>query len=318
MGIRWRYNSHSLAVPVGEGTEPPNTTNGGWKGSCRELASIIGKLSWYRRVYRLHAVTDADIKIADALAKLYEIVTPRTPDGDWNERREIKPEDWEDICACWTARLQQADCPAAQMETRLDSYHLTASDASGDRLGYVFYNRQQNNARDESEEYSAADLRRAARKLDPRLRDAPDDDLKEAENIAAAELYAIYRCVTRALERGSVRLVVHATDNLNALAWWTRGIGHGHVTNAIIRALKQTLQAQNCRLYLVYVSTKLMAADAPSRNEPLKPESVEATLRALRVAWGEAQGMWRVCGEVPKEQRETREDIEEVVMVNSE
>ena len=90
-GVEWRFGDHRVplkkkgdlsAYPdVDESSPNYNRKTGVWKGSRRQLASVVGRLMWYRRVH--------NIKFADQRFKHFNRVLRKSLSTSYSERWRI-------------------------------------------------------------------------------------------------------------------------------------------------------------------------------------------------------------------------------------
>ena len=243
--------------------------SGVWRGTFRDLASNIGKLVWFFRVYSV-AMYSPEMR---ELRELYRRMTP--PDSQWDLPADLSASLTDALRRYWDMRAAAPPKESAPLDPIREPC-FAAADASRSHLGVVVFDRdgaahQRTEINDEREHY-----------------------------IGVGELAAILLAVVSMFETfPSSTLAILATDSLNAKSWVERGYANNQRANELLAQLFRVLGQR--RLYLVYVPTNDNLADRPSRCETGTDceeyrNRHAATWNALQHGGKEALGMWRLCG----------------------
>ena len=287
LGVDWKYDCHRVSVKEDRtdlslpGLEPGTSNN--FPKRC-DVASIIGKLSWHRRVHRIRYHDES--LASKAILKVYGIITPKTADG-WTQPLKIEDDDiMKGLSEGWMRRLKQDWCKARPLLPRDPSNPLritrVAVDAAtkSQHAAYVIY--------------PAALPPDWKQKLEWRRFECPDT---MKGDIAIQELYAIYCLVRDAAEHSD--LIVLATDSMEAKNWCEQGHGRNDDCLHYLRLIDKLLDEHSCRLYLTYVSTNINVSDLPSREDcqTLDESKAQSTLDVLKIAEHNAKGLWWKSGD---------------------
>jgi hypothetical protein len=278
LGVRWRHGSRQIKVEKGErmaGLDP----HGAWIGTHRDLASVLGKLTWFHRINETPMYT-ADMS---KLRRLYSAMTPS--DGRWDSRFEMHQPDWLEMLKKEWSRRDVAEFVDSVPHGGERKVAMVAVDASMAALGIVIYTERTSSTTpssgaQEPEQYATRDW-----------------CLKhDRTQIAVAELLAIKKGCRKALALApTTDVLVVATDSLNAKPWVERTYARTEEANTILQDLFTKVLGKT-RLYLVYVPSNDNVADEPSRCKELIPRRVAKTLEYLKSAKREAIGIWSVEG----------------------
>jgi hypothetical protein len=286
----------------------------GWIGTRRELAGILGKSMWYRRVHGLKNY-NADELQTKALLGIYSLITPII-----NESREwdtpladpkVTIPFIEGLLSAWEQRwtVRQAKNEGFEVEFDLTkNVMFAASDAST------------------SEECIASFIYHPLDLTTP----PTIEQEKFSGKIAVAEMAAIELCIRGAIAKNpDVELIVLGTDNMNCKHWIERGCSHREEVNVIMRRIYWLLNpAENperhennnnndnnndddsddhlhgaedskirkTRLFVTFIPTLENVADGPSRKKAWSMEQWIQTNERLEMAFAEAKGIWGMIG----------------------
>lgn len=305
LGVRWSHSSHQLIRKPNEDEELPNvrlgsgnmlSSSGSWSGTHRELASVVSRMMWHRRVYNLSFFDDLeDVKGTQSLLKMFQRMTP-PEDVSWDATLNppLSAELSQGLVRAWRARIDSTPCPADPL--RCDSKSsLPISRFAGDA------------AKDERlHSYVIVEFSVANRAPFLPYGTAPVLPLTVSTfpaefHIALGELFVIVMAVLSVTVRGS--LIIMATDSMNAKHWVESGKANNPEALRLLNLLFSHLRSFNLRLYLVYVPTGDNVADYSTRPHPedktsraYLPSQFFATGRLLALAEKEALGMWLDVG----------------------
>ena len=273
-GIQWGYDYHYLKVDEDEHGSPLGTQpDGTWQGTHRELASILGKLNWYRRVVGKRMLSTDD-PAAVAINTAYSVVTP--PQNQWSRplRDGLAAHCFKPIHDEWMERAQQRHQAAVPLNKELKSILLTATDASSSRqkAAAVFFGSSCLDATSE----------------------VWDQGFSQRQ-IALAELFAILKTIEDSRCHNK-DLIILATDSLTCKAWIERSCSPNEDADKMVQQIHAMLSAREQRLYLVYIHTSRNAADDPSRNKEFNQTQLEETYKRLLVAAEECKSLWWTAG----------------------
>jgi hypothetical protein len=277
MGIQWGHDYHYLAVSEEELQQrlPPGTRSDlSWHGTHRDLASILGKVNWHRRIYSLKSYDDT--LPARHLREAYQILTPK--DNRWSGKLPdaIAPENFKGIIEAWQHRNRQERLQAKVQSRQFNSPLFIATDASSsNQLAAAVY------------------LRPDARHAN--ITQTWKHDFADHRKIASAELLAIRNAVLsdHALDHD---LIVLATDSMTCKSWIERGCAPTSLANAMLKEIFLTLEQRAQRLFVIYVPTDDNVADEPSRDKQIIAAKERKTRARLELAFRECLGTWSVAG----------------------
>jgi hypothetical protein len=288
-GVRFKFGARQVARQ----TVPPSAVlstlvnDERWTGSHEQLASILGRINWYKRVAGVKQFTREHRE----LCALYAYMQP--PAGKrWIDKVDIKDEArllakiWKESQPTndeWTAYEQMLF-----IDKNATKVSYWATDASGDGIAIV---------------QLGATPRACVTQAWPRASDTGDMSLftrpEGQTSIATRELAAIYLAVEKATcgacsatassssassssasasasafaasassSTQCAQLIVVATDSQNAKQWIENSAAHNDHACLILERLHHKLRSAGCLLMLTYVNTVFNVADEPSRNFP--------------------------------------------------
>ncbi len=298
LGVDWRYNSHKISVGDDETKTLPGYDTAAKKfASRRDVASILGKLMWHRRVHRTRYYDGS--AVSKAIMEVYSKLTPDA-NSSWNDSITLAEEDVKGLEQGWKLRLQQTWSAAKPLSDRYDASKTVwaAADAAGSsKIAAAVYLPNVHNCPalckrlgefppkcKEVADFSAHGVSVEAALYDRKL------------EIAEAELEAIWRIVQK--YAATKQLIIIATDNMNAKNWCENGHSKRPFVLETLKKIDEAL-GSHCRLYLVYINTTDNVADCPTRNgakKVLEVERLRNTLQVLRAADFEARGLWLRSG----------------------
>lgn len=285
MGIMWGHGYFYIDTPQEDRIHlyPPGTvlSDDGkkilhWIGTHRQLASILGRINWHRRVYQLKNYDNS--LAALHIRAAYKILTP--PENRWSQQlpEPIPANLFEGIVEAWKLRnLADENRQYSKVQKhRLTSYKFIATDASS------------------SERLASAVFIGKSLMETPQI-ETWSHNFTDHRRIALAELYAILQAVLDPRSR-DCDLLVLATDSMTCKSWIERGCSPRDEANEMLQQILTTLENHNQRLYVIYVPTEENVADEPSRRKIWERVKLEATRRRLDLAFMECQGAWAVAG----------------------
>lgn len=282
MGIQWGHSYNYLAVPDEERqlAAPPGTrSDDSWHGTHRELASILGKLNWHRRIYDLKSYDDS--LPAQHIRAAYEVLTPLNNRWSSMMPEPIPSEKFAGIIEAWKFRNQQTRQIAKPRSLDFGKVLRIATDASssGKRASAVFFgNSASSTPHAETWAHEYGDHRK----------------------IATAELLAIHHAVLSNFCNG-YGLILLATDSMTCKSWIERGVSPTVEANKLLKEIFDKLDSRcsengGQRLFVTYVPSEHNVADEPSRNEQLSLQKAALTYRYLDRAFIECSSAWRFAG----------------------
>lgn len=282
-GVDWEHKRHRVPVKEEKDSPLPDFDQETQKFTSRKkLASVLGKLLWYRRIHRIK-YHDKTIE-SEAITNLYSRYTPKDRVG-WSEDFWITPRELKGLEEAWKKRMSlnyRAAIPLSQAAWNPDEIIWAASDAASNR-------------------HLAAGLTLTpGQKFDQSLLAAHTITRHYPSSyiIATGELFAINTTVEEILRRPSKtppKLIVLATDSQNAKNWVEKGHAKNKDAMALLNQLDELLG--ECRLYLVYIPTDDNIADCPSRKDPFEKHRYSKTCELLKIATASAKGLWRIAGD---------------------
>ena len=293
-GVEWFHSSHMVKMKkTGDDLMTPDIRDqtarkdpnydpqkGTWQGTHRELASVVSRLMWHRRVH--------DIRIYDrldeskALRECYGKVTP-SADKRWCDTVELGPDIARPLTKAWAFRASQTPAPAEPLLQKLTKVIWVAGDAA-------------------TNENADTPLppQLAVVTIDPSTGKVMGTPLvipfPKEDEIAIGELLVILEAVK--MHSATYQLIVLATDSMTAKHWVENRGAHNWRALLILKEIEDLLRKNNCRLYLTYVNTLINASDLPSRRPPrealscIDEDLLAKTNLVLRNADLEARGMW--------------------------
>lgn len=294
-GVDWFHGSRIVkSNKPGDGLEVPDVRDpkaenfrlnydpesGTWTGEHRELASVLGRLMWHRRVHdiRFYDRESESKAIRSAFAK----VTPPTGKR-WQDSVTLTKEETAGICSAWKLRARQTPTQAEPLTEELERVLWVVGDAA-------------------TNEKTGLPPQIAVVAIDPETAQLCKpiivDCFPSDWEIALGELLVILTAVRK--YSSSYQLIVLATDSMTAKHWVENRNAHNEQALVILAEIEALLRQNKCRLYLVYVNTLDNAADLPSRiaasEARVEERHLTATCSLLRSAAFEAKGMWSKSG----------------------
>ena len=322
LGVEWKYNCRRVALKeTDDCTMPGELQKRTWKGTHRELASLLGKVLWWARVSEIRHLyifppkepsprQQEWIELSRDYAVMIDFFKHAAPadhkSWDIELSMELSRPQHKLLEKYWNNRCSGEWITFTPLKTTLEKVRLAAVDASSSdalkRYGYIIWKREPA----EQEEFN------------PNHYEVDMADHK-CKTIAVAELEAIYRCIVAIQKKEEdVDLIVMLTDSMNAKAWIERGYS---IIPEVQKLLKMIfLILKHTRLYLRYIRSEWNLADLPSRLPPQDKRAVRdgkrqrwyqnklvendsdlaercrESLRALKCARDEAKGEWCISG----------------------
>jgi hypothetical protein len=272
LGVEWFHHCHRLIPKEGEDKSLPNvdaaspnmaSEDSVWTGTHRQLASVIGRLMWYRRVYNLSFLDDAEnVYGTQTLLDLFPFLTPGDTET-WNSLISLTPVQSRGLVRAWRARSAALPCPADPLLLPKDGTLRTfwfATDA----------------AKDDNINLNSWSVVRypEGRSIKNPLGVGVSPSVSTGSfpahyNIACGELYAIYQAVISVSEPNS--LIVLATDSQNAKSWVETRKTSSSEARELLRHIFDHLRQHKQRIYLVYVRSENNVADYSTRPHPEDP-----------------------------------------------
>ncbi len=313
LGIRWYHGHHTLlckseedrTLPNSElGLSPPNVTDANdsqWHGTHRQLASVIGRIMWHRRVYNISFFDDDDNYGTAALRDIFAKLTP--PEGvSWNDPlpEPLSVSLTLGLKKAWSARSRSIDSPPSELPSaahvcpascllRPDNYSILwfATDAAKDDFNhqYAFVRYQGLLSPRPTIDMTA---------LHPA--EVKSGEYPRQYHIALGELHAIWKAVESVTDPNA--LIILATDSMNAKNWVQSGKAQCREAYPILKAIFTHLKKYNQRIYVVYVPSAQNVADYATRHTDKEFEDVpfRQTRCLLAHAETEACGLWLTTG----------------------
>jgi hypothetical protein len=302
LGITWAHSTHWVKIKDSEDREFPNVSkthknmqdDGTWLGTYQQLASVIGRINWHRRVHGLRNFDDPDDRVGTrTLLKLFTIMTP--PEGKtWNSTVALGKDTTDGLTRAWRFRCgaETSLCKAVPLswDAALHDVMWFATDAAKTKLLHraVFV------------QYDVlSKLPRTAVADTPRL--VHTFDFPEEDSIALGELYAILVAVKTVTARNA--LVILATDSMNAKRWVEAAKADNPTALKYLFELFQHMKQYDIRVYLVYVPSKKNVADHSTRphlkgKQPAAylEQPFQETRHILARADAEARKTWTAFG----------------------
>jgi hypothetical protein len=297
-GVRWTHESHRVIVPDSDVEDPQLArfeVSGPWRVTARQLASVVGRIMWSRRVCGERLVdTDAASR---CLRKIY-VRLGHVERCDWDKMFALEKGEREIVVQQWQRRNAMRRVPYMPLRTQFSNVVRIATDAASTQhlMGVVRLGAS-----------AAASLFKA-------------DKYDVSFHIALGELAAVVFGVRWVLaDSPATDLILLAIDNTNVKNWIENFYADNEVAMSLLDDLAELLEYRklrenrhgrtafkrpaanpsNVRLFTVYVPSALNVADAISRGaDKIEPELFVDTMRYLDVAETEARGAWSVAGDV--------------------
>ena len=102
---------------------------GKWIGSRRELASVLGRIMWHRRVHDIHFANEEHRDVSKAVREIFQLLTPPADEG-WNSSIHLSPVHTRHLCSAWRLRHSQAPSKALPILKSLNKIVRVAVDAA--------------------------------------------------------------------------------------------------------------------------------------------------------------------------------------------
>ena len=299
LGITWSHSTHWVKVnPETEDMEFPNVSktkanvkNEMWVGTYRELASIIGRINWHRRVHGLRNFDDNDDQRGtQTLLRLFSLMTP--PAGkNWNSILALGKMSTDGLTRAWRFRTGVTACLARPLSWNplLDPMRWFATDAAKDARNHTYVVVEYDiRVKDGKTSCGAAP------------KSVTSGEFPVSDTIALGELYAIMMAIL-SVDRPHT-LVILATDSMNAKRWVEAAKANNSVALDYLRKIFAHMDKLHLRVYLVYVPSKKNVADYATRprldraGAQWEPQTFHDTQAFLARAEAEAKKMWIVHG----------------------
>ena len=321
LGVRWTHNGRSVILKSTlDSDQLPGLDNTGilpyWKGSRRDMAGILGKILWYRRVHGITYFDSESSMETRAILSLYRKLSPEVdlvsrvqPRVAWNEDfTDFTGDDLDGLIQAWNKRARGTVTYAQVQRTKVGPEEVifsitdaaTAEDTEGQSCaGGCWYPAGKNCF--ESEPLVASPSADSGRpEHDKVLETSFTVPFNEADGIAVGEMLAITATVERLLRARrshSTKIIVLATDNLSCKYWIEKGHSRSETIQRLLRELHSMLEQAGSRLYVTYVNTKVNFADEISRNRATVPSKLQDNHDLLLRALAEAtSSLWLVSG----------------------
>ena len=310
LGVHWHHHHKRIKMKDSDRSTrmPGEKTNGSWAGSHRDMAGILGKLLWFRRVHGMNYYDPRYRFETNAILTMYQSVTPK-PGEKWDSPLASPPSQvLEGLKAAWKRR---AACPSTPLIPEGDNRSrfewsevlfaivdaATGSDETKQSLaGGVWY------------EPPADGKAPTVAEVNANVAAWP---FRREDKIAIGEMDAILGICKRICQEiksrhftRAKRLIVLATDNLSCKFWVEKGHARTQKMQDKLNELHEMLHRHGVRLYLVYVPSADNFADEISRiadQERMKRElsatKLECGHRLLERAFKEVNyGLWSLGG----------------------
>jgi hypothetical protein len=288
VGVTWSHSEHwAIINRETEDTTAPNVSkdvknvgdDGIWRGTYRQLASILGRINWHRRIMRHRFFEDPENKIGTkSLLEIYSVMTPKQGET-WNSHIALSAELTEGLAKAWAHRNSNTRCPARPLawDPRTGNMRWFATDAAKDDTNHTAV----------IVEYNISNWQtRTVYSSTPKSVEVYDYPAEYS--IALGELHAIVRAVRSVTEPNT--LVCLATDSMNAKHWVESAKAENETARSLLKLLFGHMESRGIRLYLVYVPSADNVADHATRRKPPTDASqpslflaakLEATARLL-------------------------------------
>ena len=298
-GVDW-YHGHQ-GVPLkkfGDNTECPdvnpqrpnyNIQTDVWTGTRRELASVLGRLQWYRRVHGIRFYHPDQAQTNAAICKAYAILTP--PDGTeggWDSSISLPTDVSIGLRLGWIQRASGRLAKAKPLGTTFKRVAWVAVDAATNesdatlppQASYVTVDR-------DGAQPTAVYTESYGTK-------------EEAKHISIGELHAVWMAVRDLAATHDV--IILASDSTTVLHWLDNRDARADAALIYLQLIEQHLEIHNCRLQSAYVNTLDNLADTPTRLPSnstlfdLEHHRLGPTITILQNAEVEARGTWSMSG----------------------
>lgn len=302
LGIKWTHHERTIVLKEEDKPETfkegVNTSSGEWHGSRRDMAGILGKIMWYRRVHGIQYFDEDTRDQSRAILHAYSKLTPEhNVKGEWDKPFSLSSSDARLIGDAWNLRYSRPTSHNPGFESEINQptdLVFTVTDASTGKAGQ--------GGRTAGMAYSPlTEFGHLLPADETRLPANEKLGLKVGKfhgRIARGEMLAIRDIVLSVCNQEvPPKLIILATDNMNCKHWVERGHCHHDDINDMLADVMNALKKIQCRLYVTYVPTDENFADAPTRDKPLDRSCLKKTHQRLLSAFAEATtGMWKLAG----------------------
>ena len=308
LGVRWTYNGRTVVLKSDSerGPLPQLDSDGVWRGKRREMAGILGKILWFRRVHGITYYDKARCQETQAVLGIYRNLAPDPglgPDevrSAWQGYYELRdPTLLAGLSAAWNTRAKNEPRRASPQQERVapSNLYYSVTDAAthsnqgnGGLAGGVWY---QPKLVKKSLSLAILDKQQVVEPFN--------------NDIAVGEMKAILITVREVVARGG-KLLILATDNLSCKYWIEKGHAKSPEIQEMLDSMHTMLAHHHCRLYVTYVNTNDNVADQLSRREPmelhrlhtchalLEGSFVEATSSLWTIGGSTMAGIWKLYG----------------------
>ena len=299
LGVRWTFNGRSVILKNDEDKKsmPGVDEYGVWKGKRREMAAILGRILWYRRVHGITYFDKSSCVETRAILTMYRNLSPPVTDD-----HELNKKAWDDyiirddvetiagLSKAWEQRAKETVSYAVPYRPAVRPSEIifavtdacTCDDIHKMPLAGGFWYRP------------GEKLRHIPTATNVEMNKVLDTFTGE---IALGEMKAIILTVKEALQKANAKLIVLATDNMSCKYWIEKGHAKKEEMQAMLDELHTMLNEKNCRLYVTYVHTDDNIADELSRNRQVVMNKAkgnhELLVRALKEA---TTSLWNIGG----------------------
>lgn len=311
LGITWSHSSFFVATKTGEDLDSPNASldsknfdpaTGIWTGTRRQLASVVGRLMWYRRCHNRHFFELDSASVT--LASIFRRLTPQAGQT-WSSQISLESSLGRALADAWSDRAKQLVSIASPLLNTPQRTLWCATDAALNEVARiascVFYDPF--NPTNDNTRYP---IRHGALPDHVRTWKYPPN-----YNIANGELFAIYKALKNIMN-GGVRnsLIIIATDSMVAKRWVEAGKAHNDIALELLNKIFFCLKETNNRLYLTYVPSVMNVADFTTKEQKDAVQTHEdypqlftttqknQTGYLLALAENEAKKVWMLYGGV--------------------
>ncbi len=270
VGVTWSHSEHwAIIKRETEDMDLPNATkdsnnvkpDGTWSGTYRQLASILGRINWHRRIMRLRFFDDVeDKKGTQSLLYIYQRMIPQAHET-WNSTVTLPKSLTEGLTKAWRYRNGYERCVARALawDPKSGSIRWFATDAA----------KSSNNHTAVVVEYTIISCNGNRTIAGNPKTPVASFEFPKDYTIALGELHAIVAAVKSVTNPHT--LVILATDSLNAKAWVEAAKAECPLARALLRELFEHMESLGIRLYLVYVPSACNVADHKTRVNTLQP-----------------------------------------------
>lgn len=289
LGVNWNHSYRRVKVDKDEIQKLPLS----WSGTRRQMAGILGKIMWYRRVHGISYFDQATSSETDSILKVYSILTPEENNKfGWDTSLSVPPNIMSGICAAWTRRTNCTGVKAETFKVRIDPKKIgfAITDAATLQSGKggisaMWYSPFTPASSEMKRVLTSEDFNVAVGEFDSSL-----------EKIAHGELRAIILAVENLVKEGK-ELIILATDNTSCKYWIEKGHAHDERIRALLAHLDSTLKSNNTRLFVTYVPTDDNIADEPSRLKPVDWTKIGVCHQLLTEAYYDSiSSLWQISG----------------------